>query len=214
MIIFFSNFPPSNTFRSRNYPILSTFQIFKYACAKYNAQDSIHSPYTQRHLLNQFIMHPTPPLIGLGSALCPGFNYAFFGIFFSVAPHLAPLAVYLRAYEINMRYLCRRDPNAGSCQEIYCSQSGWTLIANNGPAGIAVEQCCHNDGRHNLEEGLINKREFQAIEATNALLDIHKRDYEEALEGGMSRGNLTALRNVQTQELKEAEKWQLMARLA
>lgn len=56
---------------------------------------------------------------------------------------------------------------------------------------------------------LISEREYLEIEATNAMLDIHIRDYAEALASGK---NVTALREVQKRGLKEAEGRQLEAR--
>ncbi|CZR52855.1 uncharacterized protein PAC_02732 [Phialocephala subalpina] len=179
-------------------------------------------------------------LTRLGSGICAGYNYAFFSLPTSGssrwvvtddacnAPfpacgnrytpchcqglHCSSIPIHVDSVEINgLWYACRVDSTAWSCENIYWPEG--PLRSNGGPF-FDVEQCCRNDGRRNLKEGRINEREFQAIEATNALLDIHKRDYADALASGMSGGNLTSLRNVQRRELKEAEKWQLMTRLA
>ncbi|KAF8856727.1 hypothetical protein BDZ45DRAFT_745199 [Acephala macrosclerotiorum] len=104
-------------------------------------------------------------------------------------------------------YLCRRDPNSGSCPTVWIDTS---FLATFSPP-TPVESCCRNDGKRNLELGLISEREYQAIEDTNAMLDTHKHDYEHALATGK---NVTALREIQRRELKDAKKMQLAARWA
>ncbi|KAF8859464.1 hypothetical protein BDZ45DRAFT_742276 [Acephala macrosclerotiorum] len=100
------------------------------------------------------------------------------------------------------------DPNAGECDMIHYSDTGEDRKYQ---PSAKVESCCRNDGKRNLELGLISEREYQAIEATNAMLDIHKREYADALTW-MSSSNITALRDSQIRELKEAEEYQLRAR--
>lgn len=95
--------------------------------------------------------------------------------------------------------MCRDDPNKGSCK----LEGGYW---------VTVESCCRNDGKRNFEEGRISEREYIAIEETNAMLDIHLREYEDALANGTSIVDMEALREVQKRELKFAEMKQLKAR--
>jgi hypothetical protein len=64
---------------------------------------------------------------------------------------------------------------------------------------------CRNDGRRNLAEGLINERQLAAIEETAVLLDKQKREYEEAIEGGICERDIEAMRAVHKRDLKAAE---------
>ncbi|CZR58305.1 uncharacterized protein PAC_08197 [Phialocephala subalpina] len=108
------------------------------------------------------------------------------------------------------RYHCEPYTNAGYCATIAPDPTG--VLSKNHKNGFSIESCCRNDPKRNLAEGLISEREYQAIEETNAMLDIHLRDYEAAVASGMNAGNLTALHDVQKRELKDAEARQLEAR--
>lgn len=109
-----------------------------------------------------------------------------------------------------LRYLCRSNPNAGGC----------SVIDFGNPQGLVdqlpdvpVESCCRNDGKRDLAEGRISEREYQVIEETNAILDIHIREYAEALANGTSVQGMEALREIHKRDLKAAEMKQLQARM-
>ncbi|CZR58300.1 uncharacterized protein PAC_08192 [Phialocephala subalpina] len=112
-------------------------------------------------------------------------------------------------------YNCRGGySDAGNCSKLlgtggHSTGGSSPADANYGNPGAPIESCCRNDGKRNLDLNLISEREYLEIEATNAMLDIHIRDYEEALASGK---NVTALREVQRRELKEAGGRQLAAR--
>ncbi|CZR66957.1 uncharacterized protein PAC_16856, partial [Phialocephala subalpina] len=116
---------------------------------------------------------------------------------------------------------CRWDINHGACNSIFYTPTNENRKYNYGDGPAQVESCqtlsnkfqCRNDGKRNLDLGLINKREYEIIEATNAMLDIHKREYADALTW-MSSSNITALRDTQIRELKHAEEHRLRARSA
>ncbi|KAF8854043.1 hypothetical protein BDZ45DRAFT_747915 [Acephala macrosclerotiorum] len=101
-------------------------------------------------------------------------------------------------------YLCRPDVNSGSCMLPHVPPKGsfWQ----------PVESCCRNDGKRNFEEGRISEREYHTIEETNAMLDIHLREYEAAVANGTHIEDMEALRVIQRRELKWAEGNQLVAR--
>ena len=65
---------------------------------------------------------------------------------------------------------------------------------------------CRNDGKRNLADGLINERQFAAIEETNSMLDKQKREYNEAIGRGLSSSDIEMMRAVHKRDLKEAEK--------
>ncbi|KAF8863335.1 hypothetical protein BDZ45DRAFT_738309 [Acephala macrosclerotiorum] len=58
----------------------------------------------------------------------------------------------------------------------------------------------------------ISEREYKSINETNAMLDIHPREYEDAAANGTSPVDMEALREVQNQELKFAQMKRLKAR--
>ncbi|KAF8856728.1 hypothetical protein BDZ45DRAFT_691573 [Acephala macrosclerotiorum] len=104
-------------------------------------------------------------------------------------------------------YQCEPYSKAGSCVTFQPN----SMVFEGHESGVNVESCCRNDNKRNLAEGLISEREYQAIEETNAMLDIHKRNYEHALTSGNTT-YITTLREIQKRELKDAEARQLEAR--
>ncbi|KAL4928505.1 uncharacterized protein BDV17DRAFT_291717 [Aspergillus undulatus] len=154
-------------------------------------------------------------LLPLTTAICPGYNYAFFNdddnaMFYTTTtdcvvvegkPCANPCmceawgcgpAGSVNAAKVNgLWYNCRHDPNKGRCGPNEMSQ-----VANNAP-----ESCCRNDGQKNLAEGLITKRHAGAIEETNAILDRHIEEYEFAERSGL---DLDVLRRRQLVEVEEA----------
>ncbi|CZR67831.1 uncharacterized protein PAC_17730 [Phialocephala subalpina] len=171
----------------------------------------------------------------LSQALCPGYNYAFFSLSnvswrgwrwlitdnncyrvgspcgFDNPCHCpslgcSPPPAHVDKIVVNgLWYLCRPDVNAGACSVF--EPEGVTH-----PGGVGVESCCRNDGKRNLKEGLISEREYEAIEDTNAVLDIHLREYAEAVSNGTSVEIMEVMREVQKRDLKLAEAKQLKAR--
>lgn len=159
--------------------------------------------------LSLLILLPLVPADGI----CPGYNYAFFNggnkWFYTADDSCTIVATgycdnICDCYEwgcgpagsvdklrVNgLWYYCRADIAPGTC--------GWTgnQIANRSP-----ESCCRNDGRLNLEEGLISKRHADAIMATNALLEGHEEEYENAERHGHD------LARLRRRQLSEVEKY-------
>ena len=63
-----------------------------------------------------------------------------------------------------------------------------------------------------MAEGRINERQYTEIEATNAMLEIHRREYAEAIEQQHSSSEIELLRAVHKRDLDEAMKRQESAR--
>ncbi|KAL4969619.1 uncharacterized protein BDV14DRAFT_195882 [Aspergillus stella-maris] len=138
------------------------------------------------------------PLLGLTTAICPGYNYAFFNdddnaMFYTTTTDCIVVkgqpctnvcmcewwgcgpAGSVNSLKVNgLWYACRDDANKGRCGPNEMSQ-----VANNAP-----ESCCRNDGQRNLLEGRITRRHALAIEETNSMLDRHVEEFEDARRGG------------------------------
>ncbi|OJJ04010.1 hypothetical protein ASPVEDRAFT_85426 [Aspergillus versicolor CBS 583.65] len=162
-------------------------------------------------------------ILPLASAICPGYNYAFFntgdGWFYTantackaeVASNCGNICTCsffgcspsgsVNAVQVNgLWYNCRDDASKGSCGP----ENGFApppQLANRAP-----ESCCRNDGNRNLEEGLIGKRHASAISDTNSLLDRHAEEYEQATDQ-----DRIALRSRQEAEVEEAMKREVEA---
>ncbi|PLB36127.1 uncharacterized protein BDW47DRAFT_127480 [Aspergillus candidus] len=142
------------------------------------------------------------PLLPLTSAICPGYNYAFFNggdNWFYTADVACKIRVTGRcdnicecrhwgcspAHSVNrvrvngLWYSCRGDRNKGTCG-----------ASKNQIQHRAPESCCRNDGRRNFEEGLISRRHADAITVTNELLERHAREFDHAEKRGIDLGKL------------------------
>ncbi|KAL4928504.1 uncharacterized protein BDV17DRAFT_291716 [Aspergillus undulatus] len=138
-------------------------------------------------------------ILPLASAICPGYNFAFFNT--------------NDGWAYTSNTACS-VVNSGNCANI-CTCGGWGCSpagkGNCGPengfspppqiANRAPESCCRNDGNKNLQEGLIGKRQAEAISETNALLDRHLEEFEQA-----NGQDLDILRERQQVEVEEAMK--------
>ena len=158
------------------------------------------------------------PLLSFVSAICPGYNYAFWnggGGWFYTSNDACSIVVSglcdnpcechawgcgpshsVNAALVNgLWYACRNDAGKGSCGS---GGSTSPQIAHKAP-----ESCCRNDGNRNLREGRIKARQALAIEGTNTVLDRHLEEYEQAQERGE---DLDVLRRRQMVEVEEAMK--------
>lgn len=96
---------------------------------------------------------------------------------------------------------CRLDKNAGGCSHF----PPYTIFYG---YDIGVESCVSDALLFHLSSRIL------FIEETNALLDIHIREHDDALVSGMSEEGIKTLREVQKRELKDAEEAQIRARFA
>lgn len=157
------------------------------------------------------------PLLPLTTAICPGYNYAFFNdddntMFYTTTTDCVVVkgepctnvcqcewwgcgpAGSVNSLKVHgLWYKCRDDANKGRCGPNEMSQ-----VANNAP-----ESCCRNDGARNLAEGLITRRQADAIGHTNVILDRHVDEYAVAKRDG---GDLEDLRRRQVDEVEQAMK--------
>ncbi|OJJ04009.1 hypothetical protein ASPVEDRAFT_30490 [Aspergillus versicolor CBS 583.65] len=155
------------------------------------------------------------PLLPLATAICPGYNYAFFNdddnaMFYTTTTDCVVVkgepctnvcmcewwgcgpGGSVNSVKVNgLWYKCRNDANKGKCGPNEMSQ-----VANNAP-----ESCCRNDGSRNLAEGRITKRHASVIDETNAILDRHVEEYEHAKRSGL---DLDEVRRQQKVEVAEA----------
>ncbi|KAL2867404.1 uncharacterized protein BJX67DRAFT_381110 [Aspergillus lucknowensis] len=137
-------------------------------------------------------------ILPLATAICPGYNYAFFEVngWHSTTTVDCTLKVsgncdnvcdcqfwgcglkgsVNRVLVNGLWYDCRNDANKGKCGP-EDGVSPPAQLANRAP-----ESCCRNDGGRNLEEGRIGPKRAAAIEETNAILDRHIEEYEQASE--------------------------------
>ncbi|KAL2795695.1 hypothetical protein BJX66DRAFT_336609 [Aspergillus keveii] len=126
-----------------------------------------------------------PLLTPTTTAICPGYNYAFFAndyntMFYTTTTDCivvqgqpctnvcmcewwgcGPAGSVTSVKVDGLWYACRDDPHKGRCGPDEMSQA-----ANNAP-----ESCCRNDGQRNFEEGRISKRHAEVIAETNAMLE-------------------------------------------
>ncbi|KAJ5108606.1 hypothetical protein N7456_005281 [Penicillium angulare] len=161
------------------------------------------------------IVHP------LVSAICPGYNYAFWNRghnWFYTSDDSCNIVVTGHCQNVchckgnwgcgpshsvdkllvnGLWYACRREPNAGICDD-----------NANQLAYLSPESCCRNDGRRNFEEGLITKRHADAIAETDILLERHGQEYEDAERQGH---DVAELRRRQLDEVEEYMKWETEA---
>ncbi|KAJ5115939.1 hypothetical protein N7456_000287 [Penicillium angulare] len=155
-----------------------------------------------------------PFILPLVSAICPGYNYAFFHVNGWIYTADDSCKIVATGYCDNLCecrewgcspahsvdkvlvnglwYYCRADSGAGTC-----GATG-NQIANRPP-----ESCCRNDGKRNYEEGLISRRHANAIGQTNALLERHEEEYADAEKNGH---DTTKLRRRQLGEMEEQMK--------
>ncbi|KAL4912341.1 hypothetical protein BDW62DRAFT_216429 [Aspergillus aurantiobrunneus] len=136
------------------------------------------------------------PILPLASAICPGYNFAFFNtgswIYTSNTACKVEMAGYcdnictcgewacspagsVNAVKVNdLWYNCRNDANKGNCGP----ENGFEPPPQ--LANLTPESCCRNDGSRNFKEGRIGKRQAEAIGQTNVLLDRHIEEYGQA----------------------------------
>ncbi|QDS76399.1 hypothetical protein FKW77_003824 [Venturia effusa] len=122
------------------------------------------------------------------SATCPPGNPCTCSSF-SCTPNPATINGFIN--HENLWFVCREDVRMGQC---------WFF---NHVPGYAIEKCCRNDGKKNKERGLINDEQFEAINATNTLLDRHIEEYASALK--KRAGDVVLVRERQKREMRDAE---------
>ncbi|CZR67276.1 uncharacterized protein PAC_17175 [Phialocephala subalpina] len=139
--------------------------------------------------------------------LCPGFNFAFWSF-----PGGGDWRWMISDDNCNVQSICG-NVNPCDCLSQACSPSPahvkYVIVDTLWQVSYSLYSPdsvdCRNDGKRNFEEGLINKREYEAIEETNALLDIQRREFDEVVESGKSESDIKAMREVHKRDLEESE---------
>ncbi|KAE9987254.1 hypothetical protein EG328_003387 [Venturia inaequalis] len=146
-----------------------------------------HSPVTDSQRTQQFGVVGSDCGEKIETATCPPGNPCTCS---SLTCSSAPATINGFISHENLFYNCLPALHMGTCD--------WFQ----GTPGYGIEKCCRNDGLKNKARGLITNKQFDAINATNAMLDRHLLEYESALT---KRGRgVKLVRARQKREMNEA----------